>query len=468
MLKARLQEPIQNFRDIFNFKNDDAKGRSIYLGCVLLAAFYNVFITGLFYTGFLSMYGMSITDTGIVTFIPYIGNLFSIFSSKILSRFKRRKPVLVAAKIYFYTMYIVATNLMPQFVTDPQQRLICFSVILLLAYAGYAPFGPGFTMWFYRFYPADNERRTRYVLFQQVFSSIMSSVIMIFSSIITDAVADSPFQQELILGLRYLAYALVLIEIFVQSRAKEYPSKDEPQLQLRKVFTLPFKYKKFLFCMLMQFAWNYIANLNNGLWSYHLLNHMHFSYTLINSMSVMYTVILLTLSSMWRRVLRRYSWIKTFSIALLWWVPTEVLFFTMSPQTTFMYVPLCFIQNVLSVGLNLSYANILYMNLPEENSTAHIAFNTIGCNLFAFLGLITGTSISAITGDHTVPFMGLDVYAVQFTCLARAVTILIMGLILFFKWRSFTRDDDIAEIEFYEANKKTRPPHRWRLRFRLH
>ena len=95
MWKSYLDAFRMSFTDIFNTRNDDAKGRTIYLFCNLLAAFYNVFITGIFYTGFLTMYGISITGAGIVTFIPYIANLFSIFSSKILSRFKRRKNQLL-------------------------------------------------------------------------------------------------------------------------------------------------------------------------------------------------------------------------------------------------------------------------------------------------------------------------------------------------------------------------------------
>ena len=41
----------------------------------------------------------------------------------------------------------------------------------------------------------------------------------------------------------------------------------------------------------------------------------------------------------------------------------------------------------------------------------------------------------------------MNAYSVQFTTLARAVTMLAMGLVCTFKWRSFTRDQDIAEIE---------------------
>lgn len=435
---------------MFNFRDDDAKGRTINLCSVVLTAFYNVFITGLFYTGFLSMYGMSITDAGIVTFIPFIGNLFSIFSSKILWRFKRRKPILIASKICFYALYILATNIMPQLVTDPQQRLIWFCVIVFLAYALYAPFTPGFTIWFYRFFPKDNERRTRYLVFQQALSTVMSSLVLLFSSFLTDAVAESTHQNELILGMRYFAFALVVIETIIQACAKEYPYTNEEPLQLKKIFTLPFRYKKFLYCTLLMFAWNYISNLPNGVWHYHLLNHMHFSYTLINAVSVMYTVMFLLLSNAWRKMLRRYSWIKTFGIALILWVPTELLFFLMTPERVYLFIPLSITQNLLNIGLNLSYANILYMNLPEENSTAHIAFNTLGCNLFAFLGLLTATCVSAITGDSTMPFMGMEIYSVQFNCLLRLVTMLAMGLVLVVKWKAFTRAEDVKELQTYQ------------------
>ena len=82
MMKRAFQAWALSMSDIFSLKNDEAKGRTINLGCNLLAAFYNVFITGIFYTGFLSMYDISITGVGIITFIPYIANIFSILISR--------------------------------------------------------------------------------------------------------------------------------------------------------------------------------------------------------------------------------------------------------------------------------------------------------------------------------------------------------------------------------------------------
>ena len=67
------------FVDIYNLKDENAKGRLISLGSALVTAFYNVFITGVFYTGFLSMYGMSISDVGIISYIPLIANASACF-----------------------------------------------------------------------------------------------------------------------------------------------------------------------------------------------------------------------------------------------------------------------------------------------------------------------------------------------------------------------------------------------------
>ena len=435
------------FQDIYNLKDENAKGRAISLASGLLTAFYNVFITGIFYTGFLSMYGIDITGVGIITFIPYIASCFSIFSSVILERIQKRKKILVASKIYFYAVFILATTVMPELVRDNQARLVWFAVLLFLAYSVYALFSPGFTPWFYAFYPSDNERRTRFFQLNQIFSSIMSSVVLITSGLIADALRGSPYQNQLIIGFRYFAFLLVIVDVTMQAQAVEYPYPKSPKIRFGQVFTLPFRYKKFMWCLGLMFCWNYIANLNNGIWGYHLLNHMHFSYTLMNTMSVAYTFILIFTSSLWRKMLMKYSWVKTFGIANLIWIPTEIFFFLMTPERKFIYIPNSIWQNILSVGFNLSYSNILYMNLPEENSTAHIAFYSIGANLFAFLGLMTGTYVSGLTGDATMPFLGMQIYSLQFTTLMRAVAQCTLGLICVLGWKRFTRDQDIQEVE---------------------
>ncbi|MBQ4452506.1 MAG: hypothetical protein II912_09080, partial [Clostridia bacterium] len=147
-MKRVISELKPLLADIYSPRDEHSRGRLISLFSSLITSFYNVFITGIFYTGFLSMYGISITGVGIVSFIPYIGGCFALFSPFVLRRFKKRKTVMLASKITFYALYIVATTLMPQFVTSARGRLTWLIVILFVAYAQYALFSPGITVWF--------------------------------------------------------------------------------------------------------------------------------------------------------------------------------------------------------------------------------------------------------------------------------------------------------------------------------
>lgn len=107
---SSFRERKAAFLDIYNLKDDHAKGRLISLGSSLITSMYNVFITGIFYTGFLSMYDISITGVGIISFIPYIASCVSVFSGMLLERIRNRKPWLLASKIVFYALYILATT----------------------------------------------------------------------------------------------------------------------------------------------------------------------------------------------------------------------------------------------------------------------------------------------------------------------------------------------------------------------
>lgn len=451
-MKQMLANAIKDFIDIFSFRNEEAKGRVITLTSTLLTTVYNVFITGIFYTGFLTMYGMTITDTGVLMFVPFLANLFSVFSPAILSHFKRRKLILCSAKVVYYAIYVVLITVMPQFVTDPQARMTWFVALSFIATAFYALFSSGFTTWFYNFYPADHEKRSRFLMLMPIFSMILSAIVLIGSGWLTDALSNSPYQDQLILFFRYFAFALAVVDVICQSRAKEYPYVETEQVTLTGVFTLPFQHRKFLYCALLLFFWSYINNLNNGLWNYHLLNHMEFSYTLINLVTVIQAVLLIFVMPVWKKILRRYSWIKTFGISMLVFMPTEFIFFCMTKDTSWIYVPNCTYQHLTTAGFTLAGANVLYMNLPEENSTSYITFHNIGVNVCAALGLLTGTWLSSFHGgDTTFPFLGLDIYAVQLTTLARGITIAALGLLLVLKWRAFSSEKEIAEVEERQA-----------------
>lgn len=339
---------------------------------------------------------------------------------------------------------------MPRFVKSPDVRLLFFILIIFCSNILYAPFEPAILDWFYRFYPKDNEKRANYIMIKHMSACVISSIVTLFSSFIADALGRTPYQNVLILTMRYLAFSLVLADVFVMSKVQPPTCVDSGISKLKDVLIVPFHNRKFIRCMLITFAYSYIKNLNVGLWEYHLLNHMHFSYTLINSKVLLYTIVLMLVFPVWQKVLRRYSWIKTLGIAMLLYSPTEILYFFMTKEIAFIFLPVSIIQHIVNVGVDLTYGNIMYLNLPEERSTEHISFSVLDCNIFSFLGLLTGTAISAVTGDSSFVLFELELYSVQFTNLLIGVLFLIQSMIMILKWRSFTPDIEIVEIEHYQ------------------
>lgn len=442
-----------SFAEIYCTQDENAKGRRISLASVLLQAVMNVFITGIFYTGFLAMYGMSITDAGIITVIPYIANLCGIFSGKILSKFKSPKKAILAAKFFYYLLYIPGITVMPAIVSDQQMRLVWFVVLMFASHVLYAPFSPGMSAWLYSFYPKDNERRARFIMFQNIFSSVMSSTILLGSGYLTDMLSNSPYQNQLIIGFRYFAFGLAMADILVQSRARDFKAVSDSGQKLIKMITLPFRHKKFMFSVAIIGVWGFLGGMN-GLWNYHILTHVGLSYSLINTMTVLYTMTWILFSGYWRKILNRFSWIRTFSMTIMLLLPTEFMMFFLSSSTVWLYVVSSVLQNFLTVGTMLAYGNILYMNMPDEDSTTYIAFSSIVSNFAAFLGLSLATAISGISGDETMRFLNMEIYSFQIVILVRGIAMFLLGVVLFWKWKLFTGEKDIAAIELQKKEQK--------------
>lgn len=432
---------------IFGFHGSLSQGRLIGLCTTLVSALYNVFLTGTFYTGFLTVCGMSISDAGIITYIPLLASCFSLFSPFIFERIKRRKWILLGARLLHFSLYILATTVMPSFVSDPTERLRWFVAILFVASAISALISPALTAWSYPFLPTNNEKRIRYLSLIQLSSVIMSAGTTILSSVLADRLAGSENQASFIFSLRYIAFGLGMLELLLQVFLKEFPYPKGEKLRLRSLLTLPFRARKFLYCSLFMFIWNFTVSIDAGLWNYHLMNHLNFSYTLINMPSVAYSILFLITRPVWVKIVQRKSWIKTLGITIFVAGFTEIYSSLMDARLAALFLPVALWTNIWNCGRNIAYSNILYMNLPKEKTTVYIAFNTVGCQLFAFLGSFSGTCLSAIGGDTPFSFFGLQMYTVQFTIMVRAVMFFLMGGFCIRHWRVLSTAEEIERID---------------------
>lgn len=454
----KLKNTASNFTSIYNFHEERARGRALFLiASSIITTIANIFITGTFYNGFLTMYGITTSGAGVLSYIPYIASAMALLSPSILPRFKHRKRILLITGALHYTIYIGAITLMPRFVLDPSARLKWFIALTLVANLITAPFSPGSTVWVASYYPKDTEKRSRYFQYQQFIANVLTLVLVLVSSIITDALAGSPNQGRLIIVLRWVSYALIMISTGIQFFIPEPHYEETTRLRLLDVFTKPFSNKKFLKCMLLLFGWT-MGNGVNATWMYHLQTNLHFSYTFINLcytwMSALCNIVLV---AHWRKVVSKHSWIKTYGFAMLLLPLADSALFFLQENGAGMLMIISAIHFIANVGLTLGSANMVYMNLkPEEDATPYVAFYTFGNNMCALLSYLFGVWLTGLTGDTPILWHGLKIYSVQFGWFIRATTALICGLVATLKWRSFSPDSEIkrvAEIEALSAKK---------------
>ena len=401
------------FSELFHFRDDLAKGRSCMILSAVLVSVINWLTTGLFYTSFLMTNGINIVNIGILTFVPYIANCFSIFSPSILERFQQRKWLLAGSRISYYTLNIMGITILPKFVSDPALKMTLFVLIVFSANIINALFTSGYSVWQVKFIPEDV--RANYFSQNQLITAFIGCGAALLSSMVADALSGSAFENTIIILFRYVAYALAILDVVVLSLPKEYPysrSKDLPRL--RHIVTKPFTHKKFAITMGIVFVWTFCINAPQSTLNYYLINDVGVTYSFIYVINMFYPFFLLFFLPLWNRFLRAKGWFTTFAIGAMLLCPTNLMYSCVTAANYVWLLPtLRLIQHFIGVGCNVAYANMAFINLPEEDQTNYIAFHTLVVNIASFLGMMLGTSFVAAYPDIVVSVLGLQFTNVQ-------------------------------------------------------
>ena len=212
-----------DFYRLYNLKDERSRGRSMILANTLLCSIGNIFVTGTFQTAFLAANGIDIVRVGIITFLPYFCSLLSLLAPKLLSKFPRRRWLLFANHLNYFTCLVLATTIMPMFVEDPGARTFWFAFFLIIANAFNALIGSGTTAWSMQFLPEGRDRNF-YFSVSNIVTNVLGTVTAIGASLAADALAGSPKQAQIITILRFVSFVIMLIGGSLQLLVpKEYP-----------------------------------------------------------------------------------------------------------------------------------------------------------------------------------------------------------------------------------------------------
>ncbi|MBE6731133.1 MAG: hypothetical protein E7564_05550 [Ruminococcaceae bacterium] len=413
---------------VYNFQDDGGHARSNILFAVIAQAVVGGFSAGIFYTGLLVGYGINIVNIGIISIIPSLANVCAIFSPFILERFKKLRPILTITRIIYYVFNILGITLLPELIKDENLRLAGLIVIVLVTNVINALFSSGYTTMHMGYITPDV--RMKYFSTTSLVSTLVTYLVLILASFVTDSL-EGQAQLNVIIILRYVAFAAALLDVYFLQKPKEPEYKKSGEKpKLINVFKLPFSNKKFILTMLIYGIYCYQANVPAAVTNTWWLESVNISYLYINVINFLYTFFIIFTTKYYSRMIARMGTFPMLALVLVLHVPTHIAHaFVTQNNYMWLLTAVRLSQHLLGVGLNFSVSNLMYINMPEADRTNYISFYVLVGNAFAFLGLTTGTSIVAAMGESAINVFGFALTSVPVTLILQSVLCILLPLL---------------------------------------
>lgn len=431
---------------VFNFRNDAGKARSALLATIVPQAIVNGFTGGTFYTGLLIGHGINIVNISILTMIPYIASLFTIFTPYILERFPKRRVILSVARICYYLINIVGITLLPQLVHDEGGRITGLIIIIFTSHAINFLFN-GYSPWHMPYITADV--RNTYYTAQTLVSNISSSVVMLIASSILDAIPEEG-RLGFITTLRYAAFFIAFLDVYLLQVPKEptyLASADRPKLV--DIFRRPLQDKQFRITLLVLGLYTLFANLPASALSAWLLNDVGVSYLYITVVDATFFLFVLFTSRIWNKFLWKKGACKCMMAVLLSEVVAVGAYAFVNHNNYLWLMTLVRLtQHFFSMAWSFGVNHIYYETMPPRDQTAHTSFYSLSQNLMVFVGMTVGTAVISAMGDSTVTVFGQSLTSVPVLQLVKVVLLfLLTGLIFLLRKRlEAPREDAVVAV----------------------
>ena len=430
---------MSRFRQVYNFKDPDAKGRFCVLIFTVIEGFLTYITTGIFYTEFLQTYNIDINGAGILSFIPYIASMFVLFTPELLNRFPKRRWMLGICKFLFYFLNLVGLTILPIIVSDNMSRLVGMGIISFLASLFNVIATAGYAAWHIRFQPDDV--RAYHLSVSQFATAMVAGVLMLSAGWLCDNLPS-----WFIIALRYFAFSLGAIDVIFLMLPREvaYPVIRSPKFS--DVFTIPLKNKKFMMTMVIVFLWQFSTYCYSSQLNYYLLHNIGITQTFYNIIIFLYGPFFILFMKFWRKRIEKTSWFKVFAVSLLIVAPLQILYgfvqpgsFTLAALTIPLYVPLILIvrlpQHFGGVGHNVAFANFQYINMPLTNRDCYTSFYQVVFNLGGLAGMGFGILFTMLTSDFSFTAFGhtYETGTPLLTMLCGIIQFIIIGYIFIFR-----------------------------------
>ena len=418
------------------FGDEESKSRACHLQFNWTNNIIANLVGGNFFAGIMLLLGADDGFVGLMSMFIFAANCLQIFSPLILEHFPRRKKLLIVMRIIIQTINIAFIGLIPFFPVSQQVKLFLFGAAVLILNVMSALITSGYSVWHIQFIP--NRIRVNYFSLVTMTNGLVVALFNLLGGYVLDHFKAADLEVWGFATIRIFAYLVLIYDLTLLARMKEQPYEQAPQkINLFNLFIRPFREKLYLRTVGVAFLWSMIANIHGSYYSVYLLKDVEVRYSFINVVSMLNVPVLILLTPVWKRFLGRYSWLKTCNISIaLYAIHYLLLGLVNKGNYTWLYPMTLIYAYILATGINLSFANIPYINIPKQNQTVYIGFYSTMTNLGALLGVTFGRQFVTMSEDLVIAGMGNKQLLVILVC----ILMLIASVLIFFLRRGVQED----------------------------
>jgi len=420
-LSERLRSIYFNKNELGNGEMAQSRKLSIYEGCTARSIL--TLTSGSFLVGFAKYLGASNQISGIISAIPVLAGIVTVFSPIWFERMENRK--LITVLFCFIGRLMLGMMIVIPFINIAGSlRITLLIAMFLLANLFLASVMPSALTWVLNITP-ESIRGAYYGRREAVVLSAVAAVTLMAGQVL-DRFHRLGRQLDGFVVLYIFVIVITLVNLVLFSGMKEQPNKiTRTNLTVFNIFRIPLRNKKYMSISLLMAIWNFGYQLAFPFTAVYMVAGLRLGYGLITLMAVLASVASVISVKFWGRIADRKSWLYLTNLMIFLQILSFLIWFFINGSTVSLLLPIAHILSGAAIaGINISLSNLQYTFSPAENKTVYMGFSSAVNGVIGFLGTLAGSYFIAATDGFSLSVFKLSFGNMQLMFIIAGITLL--------------------------------------------
>ena len=419
---------------------DDSDGRAVGRRGMLFGNFcagiVSILVTGTYATGLILAMGADETYISYVTMVTTLSGFAQFFAPLLWERMKKRKRFILSLRVIYHIINVAVLGVIPILPIPKGLMLGSFIVGVILQNLILSFCTPGISIWHMQSLPL--KKQSNYFTLFNLGGTLINITVNFCAARFVDTVEKTGTSFLSIspticafLMLRVIALIVAVFELYNFSKIPEFQyesdliQKNNHGLRL---LTVPLRNKLFMQTISITLIWNFACAIIGNYYNVYLIDIVDMSYTYISLSGVISTPIIIIMTSFWGMMIKRRKWYRILSLTILGYSLAYFFNVVVTSTTQYFYFVVIIFCYIFNPCINIIFATIPYMNMPETNRTAYISCNALCTTIVTFAGNFVGTVFMKVTAGIEINFFGFRMLNYQYINLFQMALIIALAV----------------------------------------